>query len=77
MRHLTKVLWTSRHYFNSALFIATFIHHDFSYFFSVSSQLVNAESTFSKLIEFEIEKERLVKLQEEAAANNANTNMLI
>jgi len=42
----------------------------------VSSQLVNAETTLAKLVEFESEKERLIKLKAVAAsaAISATTN---
>ena len=40
-------------------------------FYRISSQLVNSESTYSKLLEFEAERERLIKLKEEAALSAA------
>ena len=42
----------------------------------MSSQLVNAETTWAKLVEFEFERQRLLKLKEDAAnsATNATTN---
>lgn len=48
----------------------------FYIFFRVSSQLVNAETTLAKLVEFEFEKERLLRLKEDAAnaAISATTN---
>ena len=46
-------------------------------FFSISCRLVNAEATFAKLVEFEVENARLNRLKAEAAMaiNNATSSI--
>ena len=47
------------------------------FFFSISCRLVNAEATFAKLVEFEVENARLNRLKAEAAMaiNNATSSI--